>query len=134
MKSNILNTKILVCISVLIFLISSCKNENDLENQITIKINSIDSKTKQRRVNMFDTIDVRMAKFGFPMRRFVKVAEYIIDSTGSVKIKIDSTKGYSFFLSGLNVYGSENFDEAFTKEKLKNGQEVNIEAISFENR
>ncbi len=118
----------------MIFLISSCKNENDLENQITIKINSIDSKTKQRRVNMFDTIDVRMAKFGFPMRRFVKVAEYIIDSTGSVKIKIDSTKGYSFFLSGLNVYGSENFDEAFTKEKLKNGQEVNIEAISFENR
>lgn len=119
--------------SLMFFLISSCKKEKDLKNQITIKINSIDSESKKRRVNMFDTI-VRMAKFGFPMRRYVKVAEYIIDSTGSVKIKIDSTKGYWFFLNGFNVYCSESFDEAFTKEKLNDGQEVNIEVISLENR
>ena len=46
-------------------LIYSCTNKTNCENQITIKINSIDVKTKQLRVNMFDTVDVRITKSGF---------------------------------------------------------------------
>lgn len=134
MKLNILNTKILVYIYVLFFLISSCKKGNDLENQITIKINSNDSKTKQRRVNMYDTIDVRMQGIGFLTQSFDKVGEYVTDSTGSVKIKLDGTEEYIFILSGPNIYGSAEFARAFTKEKLKDDQEVNIEVISLENR
>lgn len=76
MQSNIIDTKILVYISVLFFLISSCKKGNDLENQITIKITSIDSKTKQRRVNMFDTVEVREEGFGFIKKTF-PVKKYI---------------------------------------------------------
>lgn len=134
MQPNILNTKILAYISVLFFLITSCKKENDLEHQITIKINSIDSKTKQRRVNFFDTVEVRKERFGFLTKTFPVEKIYIMDSMGSVKIKVDSTEGYRFMISGPNIYGSANFTEAFTKEKLKDGQEVSIEVISLENR
>lgn len=134
MQSDILKMKIIVCISVVALLIFSCTKKTNLENQITIKINSIDGKTKQRRVNMFDTIEVRITEFGIPMQKYVKVAEYITDSTGSVKIKVNSTEEYRFMISGPNIYGSANFTEAFTKEKLKDGQEVNIEVISLENR
>lgn len=135
MQLNTLKVKIIVCISIMAFLISSCTKKPDLENQITIKINSIDSKTKQPRVNTFDTIDVRIKKFGFLTQRFVKVGEYATDSIGSVKIKIDSTEEYIFMLSsGKNIYGSAEFTEAFTKEKLKDGQEVDIEVFSIENR
>lgn len=130
MQSNILKTKIVVCISIMFFLISSCNKKNDLENQITIKINSIDSKTKKPRVNAFDTIEVRMRCVGYLMKTFKKVGEYTTDSTGSVKIKLDSTEQYIFLLRGPNIYGSAEFTEAFTKERLKDGQEVNIEVIS----
>jgi len=115
-------------------LISSCTNKGNLDNQISLKINSIDSKTKQRRVNMFDPIDVRMTKFGILTQEYVKVAEYITDSNGSVEIKVDSNEEYRFMISGANIYGSANFTKAFSKEKLKDGQEVNIEVISLDNR
>lgn len=62
------------------------------------------------------------------------MAEYTTDSTGSVKIMLDGTEGYNFLLRGSNIYGSAEFSEAFTKEKLKDGQEVNIEIISLDNR
>jgi hypothetical protein len=126
--------KKIICISVVAMLISSCTNKGNLHNQITIKINSIDSKTKQRRVNMFDPIDVRMTKFGILTQEYIKVAEYIMDSTGSVEIKVDSNEEYRFMISGANIYGSSNFTKAFSKEKLKDGQEVNIEVISLDNR
>ena len=56
--SNKIMKKKIICISVVAMLISSCTNKTNSENQITIKINSIDVKTKQLRVNMFDTLDV----------------------------------------------------------------------------
>lgn len=130
MQSNILNTKIVVYISILFFLISSCKNENDLKNQITIKINSIDSKTKQRRVNFFDTVEVRKEGFGFIKKTFPVEKIYIMDSMGSVKIKIDSTKLYKIFVLGIKAFGPEMYYPGH----LKDGQEVNIEVISLENR
>lgn len=114
-------------------LVSSC-TKNNLDNQITIKINSIDGKTKQPRVNKFDTIDVRITKFGFPTRKYVKIAEYITNSTGSVEIKVDSIEEYRFIIRGTNIYGSANFTKGFSKEKLKEAQEVNIEVISLEKR
>lgn len=134
MQSDVLKTRTMVFIFKIALLISSFTKNNNLENQITVKINSIDNETKQPRVKMFETIDVRISEFVFPMRKYVKVAEYITDSTGSVKIKIDSAEEYRFMISRPNVYGSANFIEAFSKEKLKDGQEVNIEVIFLENR
>ena len=130
MQSSLPYTKILVYVSVMFFLISSCKKGNDLENQITIKINSIDSETKLPRVNTFDTIEVRMVKFGFLKKRFVEVAEHITDSTGSVKIKLDCTEEYNISLYGTGVFGWADFTET----DLKDGQEVIIEASPPEKR
>ncbi len=130
MQSRILRIEVVVCVSLLALLISNCNKKSDLENQIIIKINSIDSKTKQPRVNVFDTIDVRIAEFGIPMRKYVKVAEYRTDSTGSVRAKLDRNGEYHFILGGKNIYGAIEFSEG----ELKDGQEVNIEVISLENR
>ena len=131
MQSKILKAKIVVCAFVIALSISNCTKKTDLENQITVKINSIDSETKQRRVNAFDTVEVRIEGIGYLMKTFSKVGEYIIDSTGSVKIKIDCTEGYTFTVFGPNLYGSERFTK---KEKLKDGQEINIQVIHLEKR
>lgn len=131
MQSDIFKMKVIICFSVVTLLTFSCtKKTGVLENQITIKLNSIDYETKQPRINIFDTIDVRIAKFGFPMRKFVKVSEYITDSTGSVKVKLDQNEEYHFILGGKKIYGATEF----SKGELKDGQEVNIEVISTENR
>ncbi|MFM9988356.1 hypothetical protein [Flavobacterium sp.] len=130
MQSIILKTKILGYISIMFFLILSCNKKSDLENQITIKINSIDKETKKNRLNMFDTVVVRKEGIGYLMKTFNKVGEYVTDSTGSVKIKIDSTKTYDISVLGLNVLGGE----MCYPRHLKNGQEVNIEVFSIENR
>jgi preprotein translocase subunit SecF len=129
MQSNLPDTKILVYISVLFFLISSCKKEIDFENQITIKINSIDSKTKQRRVNFFDNVEVRKEGFGFIKKTFPVEKIYTMDSMGSVKIKIDTTKIYDISVLGLKVLGGDMYYPGH----LKDGQEVNIEVKSYEN-
>ena len=126
MQSKILKIKIVLCV----FIIFSCNKNTNLENKINIKINSIDSETKQLRVNTFDVIEVRVESFGYLMKTYEKVDEYTTDSTGSVKIDIDGSKQYRFMISGPNGFGSANFTEAFTKEKLKDGQEVNIEVTS----
>jgi hypothetical protein len=122
-------TRIILFFS-LVLTLANCNRKSDLENQITIKINSIDGKTKQRRVNMFDTVVVRKEGIGYLMKTFDKVGEYITDSTGSVKVKIDSTKIYDISVSGLNALGGDMYYPGH----LKDGQEVNIEVISFEDR
>ncbi|MCL1666626.1 hypothetical protein M2T82_00980 [Elizabethkingia ursingii] len=134
MQSNIHKTKTVVYISIMFFFILSCTKKTDLENQITITIKSINSGTKQSRINMFDTIEVRKKENGYLTKTFEKVGEYRTDSTGSIKIKIDRTKEYRFILKGIGIYGSSNFTSAFTKENLKNGEEVNIEAVSVEKK
>lgn len=53
-----------------------------------------------------------------------------MDSMGSVKIKIDTTKIYDISVSGLNVLGGDMYYPGH----LKDGQEVNIVVKSFENR
>ncbi len=114
--------------STIALVISSCNRKIDLENQITIKINSIDSKTKLPRINAFDTIDVRIESIGFPTKRFPKIAEYVTDSSGSVKIKIDRTEKYLLLLGAPYIFGSEDI----VGQNLKDEQEINIEAIHLE--
>lgn len=133
MRLNILKTGIIVGVFV-ICLFLGCKKESDLNKQITIKITTINNKTKQRRANMFDTIEIRKEEIGYLMKTFNQAGEYVTDSTGSVKIKIDPTKGYKFILRKKGFYGSESFGGSFNKEKLKDGQEVNVEVVSIENQ
>lgn len=128
MQLNILKTKIIFWVFIAALLFSNCDRKTDLENQITIKVNSIDSKTKQPRINAFDTIDVRIESIGFPVKRFPKIAEYVTDSSGSVKIKIDRTEKYHLLLGAPYIYGSEDI----VGENLKDGQEVTIEVIHLE--
>jgi hypothetical protein len=111
-------------------LISNCNSKSDLKDKITITINSIDKETKQRRVNMFDTVIVRRESIGYLKKTFDKVGEYVTDSTGSIKIKIDSSKVYDISVSGLNVLGGD----MYYPESLKNGQEVNIEVFPIGDR
>lgn len=134
MQSNIIKIKNVIGISFLLMLIICCNKNSSQENQITIKITLINKDTKQPRINSFDTIEVRKEGIGLLTKSFNKVAEYITDSTGSIRIKVNRNEGYKFMLSRKGFYGSENFSEAFTKEKLKDGQEVNIEVFSIENR
>lgn len=129
MQSKILKISILLCISLLTMLNSNCKGKSDLKNPITITINSIDKETKQRRINKFDTIVVRKEGIGYLTKTFDKVGEYVTDSTGSIKIKINSSKIYDISISGLNVLGGDMFNPGY----LKDGQEVNIEVVTFEN-
>ncbi|TBX65196.1 hypothetical protein EZL74_12450 [Flavobacterium silvisoli] len=125
MRSRILKPKILVLVYIITLVIFSCNRKNDLENQITIKINSIDRKTKLPRTNVFDTIEVRIESIGFPAKRFPKIAEYVTDSSGSVKIKIDRDEKYLLLLSVPYFYGSEDI----VGKNLKDGQEINMEVF-----
>ena len=130
MQSRILKISTLCALAVAI-LISCCERKSDPKNQITIIINSVDKNTGQNRVNMFDTIDVRVARGGFLKRAYPKVAEYTTDSTGSVKVKLDKSEENLFMLGGKSkFFGSRGF----SKGDLKDGQEVNIEVISLEDR
>ena len=80
---------------------------------------------------MFDTIDVRVARPGFLKRQYVKVAEYVTDSTGSVEVKLDRNEEYHFMLGGKRpFFGSTDF----STEDRKNGKRVDIEVISLEDR
>ena len=124
MQSDTPKMRIVVCISILA-LILSCNKKSDLENQITITINSIDKESKKNRFNMFDTIEVRKEGIGYLMKTFNKVGEYVTDSTGSVKIKFDRTQKYQIRLYGVHIYGSNDI----VGENLKNNQELNIEAF-----
>lgn len=134
MQSNVLKIIRTTCVIFLFGLFVKCNKKSDFENQITIKLNSIDSETKQRRENKFDTIKVNITRPGSFTYRYVKIAEYITNSGGSVKIKVDSTEEYRFSIRGPYVYGTANFTDAFTKEKLKDGQEVNIEVFPIGNK
>ena len=132
MLSKTLNTQILYIF--IISLIMSCTKKGYPENFITIKVTSIDNKSKQHRINTFDTIEVRKEGVGCITKTYAKIGEYVTDSTGSVNIKIDRSGGYRFMLRRRGFYGSESFAEPFTKDKLKDGQDIYIEVVSLENR
>jgi hypothetical protein len=131
MKSKIFTIRIVSCSLVVAILISSCERKSDPKNQITIIINSVDGNTKENRVNMFDTIEVRIERFGFPKKKYVKVAEYTTDFAGSVSVKLDRNEAYLFMLGGKRkFFGSERF----STEDRKDGKKVNIKVISLDDR
>jgi hypothetical protein len=118
----------IILIFILTLILAKHYSKSNLENQITITIRSIDSETKQPRTK--DTVEIEMGKWGIPMRRYVKVGQYITDSLGLVKINIDCTERYVFNIYGSHVYSFVEFAE----DKLKNGQQVIIEVAPPEKR
>ena len=119
MQSKTLKIKNAIFFFLIVILISNCKGKSDSENQITIKINLIDSKTKQPRINAFDTIEVRKEGLGYLMKTFDKINECITDTSGSLKIKIDKSEKYMFLLKRRNYFGSETFDGELLKDGKK---------------
>ena len=130
MYTNYDRRNIAIYISILGLLVSNCNKKADLENQIIITVKSIDQFTKQPRVNAFDTIEIRKGEFGYLMRKYVEVGEFITDSLGEVKINLDRSERYRFTLYGNHVFSSAEFAE----DELKNGQEVIIEVVPPEKR
>lgn len=118
----------IILIFIFTLILANYNRKSDLENQITLTISSIDSETKQPRPK--DTVEIRMGKWGIPMRRYVKVGQYITDSLGLVKVNLDCTERYVFNIYGLHVYSFAEFDE----DELKNGQQVIIEVVPPEKR
>jgi hypothetical protein len=130
MQLNLVKIKITTCAIFLLVLFPTCNKKSGFENQITITINSVDKKTKQRRINMFDTLEVRKESFGLLKKTFPIERKYVMDSSGSVKIRIDTSKIYDFSVSGIEVLGGDMYYPGY----LKNGQEVNIEVFSIDER
>lgn len=95
---------------------------------IDVKINSVDRGSGKMRNNMFDTIEIRREGKGYLMKTFNEFGEYVTDSTGSVIVKIDSTKITDISVSGENVLGGMIFYPG----DLKDGDEVNIEVFLIE--
>ncbi|WP_157813307.1 hypothetical protein [Flavobacterium sp. 5] len=122
--------KIVISISIIALLISNCSRKTDLDNQITITINSVDSKTKLPRINTFDDVEVRKEGIGYLMKTFKRVGKYKTDSTGSVKVKIDTTKIYDISVLAENALGGDMYYPGY----LKDGQKVIIEVVSLENK
>lgn len=129
MRLIILKVKIMVYVVLMVLFISSCKKAN-LENQITVEIKSIDRESKKLRLNTFDTIEVRVMRFGYLTKEYVQVGQYVTDNNGSVKIKVDRSEENHFILSGQNVYGATEF----SKNELKNGQIIYIDVIRLEKK
>jgi hypothetical protein len=96
----------------------SCKNRLD---QITVKVKVIDEYSKQPRVK--DTVQVRMGKWGIPMKRYIKVSQHITDSLGVVKINLNRNKTYRF---STNAIGYIEFAES----ELKDSQQIILEVTS----
>ncbi len=127
MQSKIHKVGVIFFVLFFLLLFANCTLKGDMDNQITIKINSIDEKSKKRRINMFDTVEVRKEGFGWLMKTFNVVGVYKTDSTGSVKIKIDSTKISEIHILGLHEFGIDMYYPGH----LKNNQEVDIEVRSY---
>lgn len=132
MRLNILKIRIIINV-LIVYTFFSCKEKNDLESQITIKMTTIDYKTKQPRTGTFDTVEIMKEKARYLMKNFTKIEECVTDSTGSFKVKINPDTGYKFILRKKGFYGSESFGRSFSKEQLKDGQEINIQVMHLEN-
>jgi hypothetical protein len=130
MQSKIHKFQVVIYFCSLLFLSIKCNEKTNLEKYISITINSIDKKTKQRRINLFDLVTIRKEEFGLFKKTFKKVGEYVMDSSGSVRIKIDPNKICDISVTGSNVLGGDMFYPGY----LKDGQVVNIEVFSINER
>ena len=106
-------------------ILSSCFNKDtDMRGQINISIKVVDSYTKLPRIN--DTVKIRRAKWGIPMRRYVKIGQYITNSSGIVKVTLSKKERYSFC-----NYGSKyaNGSTEYGEEELNDNDQIIIEVI-----
>ncbi|MES2545676.1 MAG: hypothetical protein V4589_10650 [Bacteroidota bacterium] len=107
----------------------ACYNKkSDLKNQITVTVKVIDKYTRQPKSK--DTVEIRIGKPAFPMRKYVKVGKYITDSLGIVKVNLNYNERYSFTTVGFDTFASIEFAEG----ELKDGQKVIIEVVPPEKR
>lgn len=115
--------KYLIIIVLLIISLLGCSNNKDIE-KINISIKVIDSYTKQPRVG--DVIILREIKFGFPMRKSIKVAEQVTNNIGVASFEIKKQFGYIIWAKGINhAFSSTEFE----KGTLNDGQQVIIEVV-----
>ena len=126
MQLPILNIRKTIAGCLIISLLGCTNYEN--KKLIDVKINSVDRGSGKMRTNMFDTIEIRREGKGSLMKTFNEFGEYVTDSTGSVIVKIDSTKINDISVSGENVLGGMMFYPG----NLKDGDEVNIEVFLIE--
>ena len=106
------------------FIYFSCF-DNRTKDEITVNVKIIEATSKKPRIN--DSIEVRIGKPSFPMRKYILVGKYCSDSLGETKIKILKNEIYSFSTLELdNKSGSTEFAEG----ELKNNQTVIIEVTS----
>ncbi|WP_290840263.1 hypothetical protein [Flavobacterium sp.] len=127
---KLFKTQIIFGISIIVLFLSNCDRKPNSEDRITITVNSIERETEKPRKNAFDTIELRIESFGFPKKEFPMIAQYITDSLGSVKIKIDRTEKYILILRAPYIYGGEDL----IGEELKDGQTVTIDAIHLDKK
>lgn len=126
MQLPILNIRKTIAGCLIISSLGCTNYEN--KKLIDVKINSVDRGSGKMRTNMFDTIEIRRERKGYLMKTFNEFGEYVTDSTGSVILKIDSTKITDISVSGENVLGGMIFYPG----DLKDGDEVNIEVFLIE--
>jgi len=111
-----------ILISSLYLVNSSCDNKSELIN-VTLKI--IDSETKKTRKN--DSIELRIEKFGFPVKQYCLVEKYLSDSIGEVKIQIQKDEAYHVIVFGKQIFGSANFG----KYGVKDGEVVIVDVVKI---
>jgi len=91
-------------------------------NFIAIEIRSIDKSTNKTRVNKFDSVLIRTESLGYWVKTFKLTGRYRIDSTGIIKIRVNSKKINFINLYGEDVQGSDYFPSS----TLSNKQVINI--------
>jgi len=125
MKVISLKKYLFILTLILSFLFLSCKKEN----QIIVTLKSVENKTRQPRINTFDKIEIRKAKFGF-IKGYEIVGEFKTDSLGYLKVKLEKNEEYWAILKCKNMNGWAFFD----KNWLNKSQEIIIEAKPPEKR
>ena len=126
MKYLIFNKSVIIFFFTCLCLVTlSC--EKKLEH-IDITVRVIDSETKKPLKN--DTIEIRIGKSSFPMRKYILVGKYISDSLGEAKIKIQKNEIHSVTVRGSHTFGATEF----RKGELKDNDIITVEIVPAEKR
>jgi hypothetical protein len=108
--------------SFLCFLLTCCTSKDNQNVHVTVLI--IDSYTKKPRIH--DKLEVKIAKWGFPTRRYVEIGKYFTNSSGAIYLSLDKNERYSFMSFGdHNAFGSDEY----AKGELKNNQKIIINVV-----
>lgn len=122
MLSQIVKTIFFLLIGMLVYTLLNEFLKNRDANYINIKINAIDKRTNQLRVNKFDSVIIETEGLGYWVKTFKVTGRYKIDSTGFIKIKINSKKINFINLYGDSVMGTDYYSAC----KLKENQVIDV--------